>query len=657
MITTPRNGSVALNSISKILTNIIVLLTEDGNVSEFNPAAESYFNTFRPQVLGAHFGEFLKRSCYQCPEIFFKLSVLSVTGDYSFDHVVAVFAGDLKYASFVLYSLSQLGAGESGYILIGTDRTAEKVQEKIGRNQRKHIESIIDSIAGNHWWKDRQGNYLGINSTLVHALGLSAPEQVIGKTDFDLPWQCQADELTRHDESVIAAGVAQTFEEQATGANGNVFTFLVTKTPLRDEFGNIIGTVGTSMDISERKEMEAKLRVAKEQAEQANQAKTKFIANISHDLRTPLSGMIGIAEILSTRLVGEDKEMINNFKEASQYLLCLLNDIIQYSKLQEQTSVVERLSIRKIIGDVRLLLHAAVLEKKLKFTVHVAEDMPLELVGDRARLQRVILNLLGNAIKFTREGEIGVDAKVDRSDENTVWVQFSVTDTGIGIPKEELTNIFERFICVQSANRSQVKEGAGLGLNIVQQFVGDMKGSIHVESTVGEGSSFQLLIPFALTHPGDIVPVDNEMMQLSSCVAMLRSRQVEEVAQPKILLVEDDAIAQKVVRLNIESLQGRVDIAASGVEAIELFASNIYHLVLLDIGLPDMTGYDVAEAFRNIEQDKARVSVPVFVLSAQAEGDDEMYQTKCREAQVDGILQKPLNFKKTKAIVDALIGT
>lgn len=367
-----------------------------------------------------------------------------------------------------------------------------------------YYENILAIMPGHVYWLDRNNVFLGCNDLQAKNAKLESRKEIVGKTNYDMPWKDQADELNRLNTLVMETGVPHAAEEYAVMANGLAIYFSQ-KTPLRDKNNRIIGVLGISIDITERKKMEAALRRAKESAEVANHAKTEFIANMSHDIHTPLNGIVGLSKILEEKIhATEEKQYARWIKESGEQLLSLLNRVVQViSKDHIEMEVNEEIvELRQSVQSIVHLLLPAIKLKGLELILDLDETIPKKLITDRAKLHRILFNLLDNAIKFTEKGTITLKIKVIVDDKEYVRLQFSVEDTGIGIPEELHIQIFERFFCVDPTY--QAEQGThGLGLHVAQNYVGLLSGEIEVDSEPGKGSLFYFTLPMKVADRQD----------------------------------------------------------------------------------------------------------------------------------------------------------
>lgn len=537
--------------------------------------------------------------------------------------------------------------------------------KKIIANKDKEIfqlKSIIDNIPGDIYWKNKKGKYLGINLTgreSLKRMGLIwEPKEIIGKTDYALHSKPVAYQYRKNDLDIIKNQKEISKEEIVFLSDGEKKIQLSTKKPLLNEKGEAVGIIGNTVDITYLKKIENDLKKAKEEAEAADKAKSEFLANMSHDIRTPLAGLIGMCDIIDKKNTNSlTKLAIENIKASAVSLLELLNNIIEFTKIESGSLPVDNhsFSLLNLINRVISLFKPAAQEKNIEITFYFDKRIPKSLMGDSMRMYRILLNLISNAIKFTKQGSIAISANLVKQKNDTFLIKIIVKDTGIGIPIEKQHTIFSRFSKL-NCSYTGIYKGYGLGLSMVKQFVLDLKGKVYVKSKEGEGSLFTCILPFKKSQ----LALKDETLNIitSEIQNKIVDYKLEEQLSsnkkrknlPKLLLVEDNLIVQLATKIQLEKLNCFVEVANNGEEALKLFKKNRYDLILMDIGLPDINGCEVSRQIRTLEE--RNKNTPIVALSAHV---DENHKKECLKAGIQQILIKPLDEDKNAELLNTYI--
>lgn len=554
--------------------------------------------------------------------------------------------------------------------ILGTsvDITQSK-QEVI--EQLNMLENIIAVMPGNVYWMNREGIYLGCNDNEANAVGLRSRQEIVGKRNVDIPGFVIPEFLDEVNKQVMEEGGSVVIEEPARLQDGTEATFLSSKVPLQNRAGEVVGMVGISIDITERKAAEKSLKSAKEMAEVANKAKTEFLCNMQHDFRTPFSGILGLAQLLeSQETEPEKKESLSYITQSAQALLDQLNEIFEFLEAESgHLPILEKeFDLHSILNDVFSMMLPSSRNKQLDFSLTIDPNLPKYVVGDRVRAQRILMNLIANAIKFTKKGYVKIDAKVAGTRDKHIIVSFVIQDTGIGIPADKQGIIFERFNRLTSSY-SGVYSGKGLGLRVVKQLLDEIDGRCYLDSEVDKGTTFKILIPYKLPlmepenseveDEGSDLKVTNLAISHKKMDNMEKKMNTENSAEtsiiPKaksaILLIEDHPIAAKVVKNVLLSLDCEVDVAMDGKMAMELIEKRYYDLIFMDIGLPDIDGYEISRHVRS-HSIRSIAQIPIVALTAH---DDTDNKQQCLDASINSVVTKPLTLQEAQNILDLFI--
>ncbi|WP_279142309.1 aerobic respiration two-component sensor histidine kinase ArcB [Photobacterium phosphoreum] len=489
------------------------------------------------------------------------------------------------------------------------------------------LKSFLDASPDLIYYRNEKNQFSGCNRAMAELVGKSEKE-LVGLT----PWDVYPAEVAKHiiktDQELFDDNTAMTDEQWLDYPNGKKALFELRKVPFYRRNGKRLGLMGFGRDITERKKYEDAL-------EKASRDKTAFIATISHELRTPLNGIVGLSRmLLETELTDEQRGYLRTVHVSAITLGNIFNDIIDLDKSDRRRLELlpQPLDLHGFIDEIGNISQLMAEQKGLRFDLECLTELPQNIKVDSTRLRQVLWNLIGNATKFTKQGGVVLSVSSDIH-EHDADIIFEVEDSGIGIPKAEIENIFAMYYQVQQGDDNLHAVGTGIGLAVSQQLIQLMGGDISVDSEVGAGSTFTVKIKVPLVETvveeHEVTDVHPEMTGLS------------------IFMVEDIELNVVVAKSLLERLGHEVTVAMRGDQALAMFKPEDYDLVLLDIQLPDMTGFDIAQQLRQQYQD-----LPALVaLTANVVNDKTEYLAK----GMDEVLNKPLSVKAITSVIEKLV--
>lgn len=523
-----------------------------------------------------------------------------------------------------------------------TERVHEEELEKLSLAATKSYNSVVitDSFGKIEWINEGFKKLTGYTLDDVNSVN-----ELLKRGDQkELKQQKKFYETIRKNKKPVS------YEHKNYAKDGKDFWVITTLTPVLGKTGEVERIIAIDSDITSRKQMEEELVLANKisahllkkgnkalndllqtqtQLKETMKVKEQFLANMSHEIRTPMNAIIGFTElILRTNLNSEQKQYIDAIKTSGENLLIIINDVLDFSKIQSGKVVFEKIeiSISKVVSNTIDLILSKAVAKKIKLTAEIDPQIPAFVNGDPTRLNQILLNLLGNAVKFTENGGIHLAVKCISNTKEGVELLFSVSDTGIGIPKHKLTTIFEGFM--QASNETTRKHGGtGLGLTIVKQLIEQQNGNISVKSKEGKGSTFSFNLFFEKS--------DTTKTVKQNCETIKR----KDVNNLSILLVEDNYLNQVLASKVLTNWNWKVDVAENGLIAVEKLKKNNYDLVLMDIQLPEMDGYEATKYIRK-KLPSPKCKTPIIAMTAHAFSGEDL---KCKQAGMDDYISKPFN--------------
>jgi len=427
----------------------------------------------------------------------------------------------------------------------------------------------------------------------------------------------------------------RTYEKECSGINrsGNPFWAIVRSFPVEESGGKFC--IILIKDITIRRKRENELTKAVKSVEESKVVKDKFLANMSHEMRTPLNGILGMSQLLEgTSLDSEQREFVEELRHSAENLLAIVNDILEFNFLKSTKFKLEKrkFSLRKQLNSLVETIKGRADEKGLKLELAVSEKMPETLVGDSVRLAQILMNVVGNSIKFTNEGSITIFVRTLESENGRVPVEFKVKDTGIGIPESMVSDIFETFNQA-SKSTSYKYGGTGIGLSIVKQVVGHMDGRINVESEIGKGTTITVILPFGMPES---VPEFKSTDQTDS------AGEIEQYPGYRVLIADDYPLNRRIVKGMMKKFGVEVDEAEDGTEAIEMSDKHDYSAIFMDVHMPEMGGLEATRKIREREKASGKHTPIIAVTASVLDRDIE----ECNNAGMDGFMAKPFTYNE-----------
>jgi PAS domain S-box-containing protein len=537
------------------------------------------------------------------------------------------------------------------------------------------VQDLYDNAPCGYHSLDENGVFIHINQTELNWLGYTR-EEVIGKMRLvDLQESFSHEQFLHDFRTNLKKNSVKNLEMNLRRRDGSLLPVLINGTIIRDENGNFKHTRTTLTDFSEQRTLLNELEKARQIAEKSVETKERFMANMSHEIRTPMNALIGFTNLLErTSLDEKQGEFVQTIKKAGENLMTLINDLLDFSKIEAGMLRIEAtpFDLNELISSVETLFKPKAEEKRLTFDIQTSRRTPQYVIGDPTRVMQIITNLLSNAFKFTERGYVALTTELFDDNVDFSTIKMTIKDTGIGIETRELSRIFERFEQAQD-DTTRLYGGSGLGLAIVKSLTEAMGGFVEVDSKVDFGSTFSVILPFKKM---DIQPVlaQNFSSNVTMTPHLKPSKLTPSYANDKnktpqykthfglhtgnpngenekkarILVVEDNPMNQRLAALLLSDWGYDFDIVEDGKEAITGVQTIDYQLVLMDVQLPIMDGYEATSIIRN----ELKNPIPIIATTAHALAGE---REKCLEIGMNDYISKPLQEDAVLAIIQKYI--
>jgi PAS domain S-box-containing protein len=538
---------------------------------------------------------------------------------------------------------------------------------------QQEVQDLYDNAPCGYHSLDANGVFIHINQTELNWLGYSKDE-VIGKMRLaDLQESFSKEQfLQDFKDNLLGEGV-RNLEMNLRRKDGSLLPVLINGTMIRDEKGGFRHTRTTLTDFSEQRKLLNELEKAREIAEKSVETKERFMANMSHEIRTPMNALIGFTNLLErTQLDEKQEEFVKTIKSAGGNLMTLINDLLDFSKIEAGMLRIEATAfdLNGLVQSIETLFKPKAQEKKINFDVEVSRRIPENVIGDPTRVSQIVVNLLSNAFKFTERGYVALTTELFDDNTDFATIKITVKDTGIGIENQELPRIFQRFQQAQD-DTTRLYGGSGLGLAIVKNLVEAMGGFVEADSKVGFGSTFSVILPFKKapdvqfqisnfkfqkdhTPPQYLSDLNatskNSDVQTSNVKRQTNTLQTSNLKRqnPRILVVEDNPMNQRLAALLLSDWGYEYDIVEDGQRAVDVVQKIDFQLILMDIQLPIMDGYEATAIIRNTLKNP----IPIIATTAHAFAGE---REKCIAAGMNDYIPKPLQEDAVLAIIQKYI--
>lgn len=501
--------------------------------------------------------------------------------------------------------------------VIVRDISERKSTDGVDFEDSSKLNAILESSQSIIYALDKKFNYITFNTAHKKAIKYAYELDIEqGGNYLNLPYVKKNKTIVRQYLKRALAGEQFTINE--VFGDGTLFKkdYETTYNPIKNQLGEITGIAVFSQDITIRKKAEDRLLQAKAAAEAASRAKSEFLSNMSHEIRTPMNAIMGLTDLLIAQNADNPEyEKLNAIKYSAENLLRIINEILDFSKIDAGKMIIDEapFDLQELVNELVRSLEPSAKNKGLEFSANIADDVPLKLTGDRVRLSQILTNLASNAIKFTNFGSVVVNINTVSRAPEKVSLSLEVADTGIGIPKEKIETVFDSFT---QAHSNLKYGGTGLGLTITKRLVEMQAGNVSVASKPGIGSTFTVVIPYKITS-GD-----------ASTEGPQKLTHIPDFKGVRVLVVEDNQMNRFLAGQILDTWNVEVDMAEDGLEAIKKMEENTYNLVLMDLQMPRMDGFEATEYIRN-KMPKPVSQTPIVVLTA-----DVMPETREKALQL-----------------------
>lgn len=615
-----RNRSIMNSSLNAIIT-----IDKKGNITFWNTQAEVIFGWKKEEVLGKTLTETIIPKQHHEGH------------NKGMKHYLATGEGPALNKNIELPAVNRKGEefpieiaiiplelnGESFFCSFIQDISERKNAENKLKFQEEKYRNIISNMNLGLIEVDNDEIIQFANQSFAAMSGYNL-EELMGKNPSEIFVFGENFDKMQHKKELRAQGISDVYQIPIRDRRGDLKWWAVSGAPNYDDQGNLVGSVGIHLDITEQKQLEIELNKQKQKAEDASKAKEVFLANMSHEIRTPLNAIIGfLRELAKQELTELQKKYIDNSTIASRHLLAILNNVLDISKIEAGEMELEKedFAFAESIDKVIKVLQPLAIQKGLRLNANIEKMTFPVFNADSLRIEQILFNLVGNSIKFTNKGKIDLKCEVLIDRPTIQKILIKITDTGIGMDKSYVETIFKKFSQEDKAVTRKFG-GTGLGMAITKELIGLMHGEITIESKKGKGTTFNIILPLEKGNPDKIKEINKETN--------------EDISGLSILLVEDNKMNRMVLQNSMQYFNCEVTEAENGLEALELLKKNTYDIILMDIQMPEMDGIEATKIIRN----EFKLNTPIIALTANA------FKTEidnCKKAGMDDYVTKPFD--------------
>lgn len=598
----PRQQEGYFHRLVERSSDIIYSADQRGYFTYVNPAAERITGYKQAELIDKHYTELIHPDYRQAAVDFYRVQLSNKQNSTYYEFPIITREGAELWVGQSVQLTDNNGQVEFTALVINiSDRKAH--EQQMFRQKEKYL-NIITNMNLGLIEVDRNEQIRFVNHTFCTISGFDENE-LIGRRASELLIPDLDRNILREKMALREKGISDMYEVQVKNKAGQLRWWVVSGAPNYDAQGRMSGSIGIHLDITEKKNMEMELESARVKTEASARAKAAFLAHMSHEVRTPLNGIIGMIRELSYEVLSpKQKEYVQNAFVASDHLLSVLNDVLEISKIEAGELNLEQrhFKLKDTVKEVKSIMKQRAREKGLYFGLDLLDVNDMAYIGDPARIRQVLLNLIGNAIKFTEQGGVYVECKIKHRDNDGHTIMLSVEDTGIGMDEAFQRQLFDKF-SQEDASTSRKYGGTGLGMAISREIVKLMQGGIEVTSKKGQGTRIEVLFSLPL---GDAAKIEHDTITVASATG----------APIQVLLVEDNAFNRAVATSTLKRHGCEVTEAVNGQEAVDLLEKRRQHIdvVLMDLQMPVMDGFEATRLIR----EKIRLAVPIVALTANA---------------------------------------